>query len=250
MRRIPLLVTASLMLLAQEKPAFEVASIRISQQDDGQDIDSYQGLFRAHNVTARRLMALAYTLDMSEIVGGPKWLDSDRYDINAKIPAELAEQRPSRLPEMIESLLAERFQIQIHREQRQMPGYALVLDKKESKDKKGSKLQSSKTPEKGSDTHSNGRHLTATNVSMERFAQRLSREVMGVVVDRTGLKGGFDFELDWTPEKFALAAVPDAADGAPSIFVALPEQLGLRLESTKVAVSAVIVDRAEKPTTD
>jgi uncharacterized protein (TIGR03435 family) len=244
MRPILLLVTASLMLLAQEKPAFEVASIRISQRDDGQDIDSDQGLFRAHNVTARRLMALAYTLDMSAIVGGPKWLDSDRYDINAKIPAELAGQRPSRVPEMIESLLAERFQILIHREQRQMPGYALVVDKK------GSKLQSSKTPEKGSDTHSNGRHLTATNLTMERFAQRLSREVMGVVVDRTGLKGGFDFELDWTPEKVALAAGPDAADAAPSIFVALPEQLGLRLESTKVPVSAVIVDRAEKPTTD
>lgn len=85
---------------------------------------------------------------------------------------------------------------------------------------------------------------------MERFAQRLSREVMGVVVDRTGLKGGFDFELDWTPERLVLATVPDAADSAPSIFVALSEQLGLRLESTKVPVSAMVVDHAEKPTTD
>jgi uncharacterized protein (TIGR03435 family) len=113
--------TASLVLAQEKRPAFDVASIHTSQHDDGQDIDSDQGIFRAHNVTARRLMALAYTLDMSEIIGGPKWLDSDRYDINAKIPTEFAEQRPSRLPEMVESLLADRFQNEIHREQRSCP---------------------------------------------------------------------------------------------------------------------------------
>jgi uncharacterized protein (TIGR03435 family) len=234
--------TASLVLAQEKLPAFDVASIRMSQHDDGQDIDSDQGIFRAHNVTARRLMALAYTLDMSEIIGGPKWLDSDRYDINAKVPAEFAEQKPSRLPEMVESLLVDRFQIEIHRDRRQMSGFALVVDKK------GAKLRPSKNSEKGSETHSNGRHLIATNLTMENFTRRLSREVMGVVIDRTGLKGGFDFELDWTPEK--LAAVPDAADDAPSIFVALQEQLGLRLELAKVPVSAVAIDRAEKPETD
>ena len=234
--------TASLVLAQEKRPAFDVASIHMSQHDDGQDIDSDQGIFRAHNVTARRLMAIAYTLDMSEIIGGPKWLDSDRYDINAKIPAEFAEQRPSRLPEMVESLLADRFHTQIHREQRQMSGFALVADKK------GAKLQPSKNPEKGSETHSNGRHLIATNLTMENFTRRLSREVMGVVINRTGLKGGFDFELDWTPEK--LTAVPHEADGAPPIFIALQEQLGLKLESAKIPVSAVVIDRAEKPETD
>ena len=243
MKATVLLIATAFLLLAQEKrPAFDVASIRMSQTDDGQDIDSDQGLFRAHNVPVRRLMSLAYAVDMSEVLGGPKWLDSDRYDINAKIPAEFAAQRPSRLPELIESLLVDRFQLMAHREQRQMSGYALVVEKK------GAKLEPARHPDKGSESHSNGRHLTATNVTMDSLAKRLSREVMGVVVDRTGLKGGFDFELDWTPEK--LAAVPDASGDTPSVFVALQEQLGLSLESTKVPVFAVVVDRAERPSTD
>jgi len=226
----------------EKKAAFDVAAIRMSQQDDGQDVDSDQGLFRAHNLTAKRLISLAYTIDMSEIIGGPKWLDSDRYDINAKIPAEFAQQTSTRLPEMIEALLADRFQLVIHREQRQMSVYALLADKK------GTKLQPAKAPDKGSGSHSNGRHLVATNVSMENLAKRLSREVMGVVADRTGLTGGFDFELEWTPEK--ILGADAATDDRPSIFAALEEQLGLRLEPAKIPVSAVVVDKAEKPATD
>ncbi len=244
MKLTPLIIVAAMALgqTPEKKAAFDVVAIRMSPQDDGQDVDHDKGLFRAHNLTARRLMSLAYTLDVSEIIGGPKWLDSDRYDINAKIPAEFANANPSRLPEMIESLLADRFQLVIHREQRQMSGYALLADKK------GTKLQPAKAPGKESESHSTGRHLVATNVSMEGLAKRLSREVMGVVVDRTGLKGGFDFELEWTPEK--LLAADAASDDRPSIFAALEEQLGLRLEPAKIPVSAVVVDRAGKPNTD
>ncbi len=236
------ITTLTLGQTPKTKAAFDVAAIRMSQQDDGQDMDHDKGLFRAHNLTAKRLISVAYTVDMSEIIGGPKWVDSDRYDIDAKIPPEFAEARPNRLPEMIEALLADRFQLVIHREQRQMSGYALLADKK------GTKLQPAKAPDKGSESNSNGRHLVATNLSMESLAKRLSREVMGVVVDRTGLKGGFDFELEWTPEK--VLAADAATDDRPSIFAALEEQLGLRLEPAKIPVSAVVIDRAEKPATD
>lgn len=243
MKTILLFAAASSLLVAQEKrPAFDVAAIRLSQQDDGQDIDVDAGVFRAHNVTLKRLIALAYTVDMSEILEGPKWLDSDRYDINAKIPADFVGQRPSRVPDMIANLLAERFQLALHREPREIPGFALVVAKK------GPKLSPAKPDEKDSDMRSNGRHLIATNVPMEKFAKRLAREAGGPVEDRTGLQGGFDFELDWTPEK--LEAVQDLSSDMPSIFVALQEQLGLKLESAKIQGSAVVIDGAVKPAID
>lgn len=238
-----IIATASLAQTPEKKAALDVVAIRMSQQDDGQDVDSDQGLFRAHNLTAKRLISLAYTIDMSQVLGGPKWLDSDRYDINAKIPAEFAQQTGTRLPEMIESLLADRFQLSVHREPREVSGFALVTVKK------GPKMSPAKPEETGPGMHSNGRHLTATGVTMEALARRLAREAGGPVIDRTGLAGRFDFELDWTPERLA-AAVDTPADGPPSIFTALQDQLGLKLESSKVPVSAVIVDRAEKPQTD
>lgn len=137
---------------------------------------------------------------------------------------------------MIQSLLADRFQLIIHREPQQISGYALVVAKK------GPKMERAKPDQKDSHTDSNNTHLRAENVTMEAFANHLSYDIEKLVVDKTGLTGGFNFELDWVPER-----LESSSDDRTSIFTALQEQLGLKLESAKVSTLAIVVDRAEKP---
>jgi uncharacterized protein (TIGR03435 family) len=248
MKKAALSILMATLMLAQtpdsgKKVEFEVASIRVAKQDGNHDSDSDKGQFTTHNLTLKRLIAMAYDVDFNAILGGPAWVDSESYDINAKIPAEFAQQTRVMIPLMIQSLLGDRFQLAIHREPRQVAGYALVVAKK------GPKLEHAKGDEKDSSTHSTGAHLTAQNVTMEALAKRLSRmpDIGSVVVDKTGLSGGFDFELDWMPGLLKPGADSAADDDRPSIFSALQGQLGLRLESGKVPIQAIVIDRAERP---
>ncbi len=220
----------------EKRAEFEVASIRPAKDDGDHDTNTDKGFFRTHNLTLKRLIARAYAVDTRQILGGPNWMDSDSYDITARIPAEYAQQTREKVPEMIQSLLADRFQLIIHREPREVSGYALVVAKK------GPKMERAKPEETGSHADSNNTHLTAKNVTMEAFANHLSRDIGRLVVDRTSLTGGFNFELEWAPEK-----LESSSDERASIFTALQEQLGLKLESAKVTTLAIVVDRAEKP---
>jgi uncharacterized protein (TIGR03435 family) len=220
----------------EKRAEFEVASIRPAKDDGDHDTNTDKGFFRTHNLTLKRLIARAYAVDTRQIFGGPNWMDSDSYDITARIPAEYAQQTREKVPEMIQSLLADRFQLIIHREPREVSGYALVVAKK------GPKMERAKPEETGSHADSNNTHLTAKNVTMEAFANHLSRDIGRLVVDRTSLTGGFNFELEWAPEK-----LESSSDERASIFTALQEQLGLKLESAKVTTLAIVVDRAEKP---
>ena len=186
-------------------------------------------------------MAYAFDIDASEIFGGPKWMDSDGFDINAKIPEEFAHGgAQDKTAQMIQNLLARRFQMAIHREQRQISGYLLVVAKK------GPKIALAKADEKDTGMHTKNWHLVATNVTMEALAKYLTHYADKPVVDKSELSGGFNFELVWMPEK--LDTKPEAsADPRPSIFTAVQEQLGLRLESAQVPIQAIVIDRAEKP---
>lgn len=239
MKSIALLIALAAFALAQsqeKKAAFEVAAIHASKDDGDHDSSSDRGLFRAHNLTLKRLMSMAYEVDARQILGGPNWVDSDSYDVTARIPAEFAQRE--KLPELIQNLLADRFQLVVHREMRPISGYELVVVKK------GSKMEPSKPDQAGSNIRSRNTHLTAENVTMEAFARNLSRnrDVGELVVDKTGLTGGFKFELDWTPERS-----DPAIDGRPSVFTALQQQLGLKLDTAKIPILAVVIDRAEKP---
>ncbi len=224
----------------EKRAEFEVASIRPARDDGDHDSETDKGFFRTHNLTLKRLIARAYAVDTRQIFGGPNWIDSDSYDITARIPAEFAQQTREKVPLMLQSLLADRFQLIIHREPRELSGYALVVAKK------GPKMERAKPEETGSHADSNNTHLTAKNVTMEAFANHLSRDIGKVVVDKTGLMGGFNFELDWIPERLQSGPEP-SVDDRPSIFTALEQQLGLKLESAKVTTLAIVVDRAEKP---
>jgi bla regulator protein blaR1 len=228
----------------EKRAEFEVASIRRANDDGNHDIDSDEGMYRTHNLSLKRLIATAYEIDLRQIYGGPNWVDSESYDITAKFPKGAALTHEKVL-QMLQSLLADQFQLVIHREPRQISGYELVVAKK------GLKMERAKPDQKDSNVHSNSTHLKAENVTMEKLARSLSRnrDVGELVVDKTGLTAGFNFELDWSPEQ--PNSKPDASpDDRPSIFTALQEQLGLKLESAKIPIPAIVIDRAVKPEAD
>ncbi len=230
---------------SEKKPEFEVASVRPAKDDNSQDVTGRAGFFRTHNVTLKRLIAIAYHIDigedLGEVSGGPKWVYSDGFDVNAKIPDEFAHgPGAAATGQMLQSLLADRFQLVIHREQRQASGYALVVSAK------GPKMEPAKAGEKGQSMRSHNGRLTAVNATMQALAGHLSSAIEKPVVDHTGLTGGFNFELDWMPER--LSAKPEASsDSGPSIFTALQEELGLKLESAQVPIQVIVIDRAAKP---
>ncbi len=224
-------------------PAFEVASIKPSQAEQGNTTGSSgNGRYVLRNATLRRLMRGAYNVPETAIVGGPKWLDDQRYDVDAKAPAPAGDHD---LMIMLQSLLTERFKLQFHRETRSAPGYALVLAKG------GLKAQPT-APEASSKTMSSRGRIDAQGCTMAALAQRLSEAVHLPVADLTEAAGRFDFKLEWAIEdaraKQSNSDKPGAAAdvSGPSIFAALQEQLGLKLESRKVPTEVLVIDRAEK----
>lgn len=231
MRTATLLLIPALALA--QAPQFEVASIRVGVQDNNHSTDSDKGLFRTHNISLKRLIARAYDVDESEIFGGPDWTGSLGFDINAKIPEQYANKRQETLPLMLRDLLAGRFHLAVHQELREASGYFLVVAKK------GVKMTPAKNAKPGSHMNTHNTELVAEGVTMDTFARYLNSNLEMPVLDKTGLTGAFDFKMEW--------AGSDPSDDRPSLFTALQEQLGLRLESAKVPYSAVVIDHAEKP---
>ena len=162
-----------------------------------------------------------------------------RFDIEAKLPDDAS---PKSVNEMLQSLLEERFGLQLHREEKELPGYALVVAKTGPKMKENTDAES-----RGSFRMTRGR-ISAQKATMAPFADRLSQFVDLPVVDKTDLKGSYDFTLEWTPEESQPAST-DSPSG-PSVFTALQEQLGLRLQSQKLAVGIIVVDHAERVPTE
>ena len=232
---------------AAARPAFEVASIKPSEPG-GRGIQiriSPGGRFNCKNVTTKMLIQQAFGVQDFQISGGPGWLTSEHYDIVAK--AEGDEQiKPEQLRLMVQKLLADRFKLVIHRDTKELPVYALVVGKN------GPKLQEGQG--NGPMLRMGRGQLTGQKVGMEMFANNLAQHVGRTVIDKTGLKGEYDFKLEWTPDvsqplgpREAGAEAPPPADpGGPSIFAALQEQLGLKLESQKGPVEIIIIDSIEK----
>jgi uncharacterized protein (TIGR03435 family) len=236
-------------LLAQQAigpPAFEVASIRPSlDPSSGGGIYESTGRISAKNVTLRRCVRGAYDVPEPQVIGGPKWVDQDRYYIEATA-AEPAVGHE--LMRMLQTLLADRFKLVLHRERRTVPGYRLVLGKG------GLKAQAS-APDSGSAGNSRRGRIEAKGYSMAQLSLKLAEALKQPLLDATGVAGKFDFKLEWTPDD--MQAKPPSADqragnaleagAAPSIFEALQEQLGLKLESGKFPAEVLVIDSAEKP---
>ena len=140
---------------------------------------------------------------------------------------------------MLQALLAERFKLEVHREPKVMSAYALVVAK-------GGPKMTAVEAGKGSSMNTNNNHLTAKNTTMQRLADYLARQTGRPVVDQTELKGAFDFTLEWTPEE----SKSTSADAGPSLFTALQEQLGLKLQTHKLPVDILVVDHMERTPTE
>jgi uncharacterized protein (TIGR03435 family) len=239
-----LLLATRLVRAQTSAPAFEAATIKpAAPSPDGHTHINYppDDRFSAINITILSLMQWAYGMPERQILDGPPWLGTTRFDIQAKDDTgdqmkRLTWEQGSELKRrMVQALLADRFQLKLHQETRTLSAYDLVVSKG------GSKLQSSQAHGKSvgtSRTYFNGQGLTTTLI-----AQELSRIAGRAVIDKTNLTGRYDFKLQWTPDD-----APATEDSAPSLFTAIQEQLGLKLEPAKEPVPVLVIDHVDLPT--
>jgi uncharacterized protein (TIGR03435 family) len=253
------------------KLEFEVASVKPNKSGDDNSRLGLQpgGRITATNVALRLLIRNVYNVQAYQIVGEPDWIATERFDIEAKADRDYSPQSDGPAPELIammRNLLADRFKLVVHRETREMPVYALVLARADgtfgpqmrrvdvdcaAEAAKAMAARRGGTPPQPSDPSKvppcgarlrPGR-VMAGAAMLPQFARGLSGFVGRTVVDRTGLSGTFDIDLEWTPD-------PTADTTGPSLFTALQEQLGLKLESTRAPVEVLVIDRVERPMPD
>ena len=237
---------------AQEKPsrlAFDVISIKPAKPGGrGGGIKAMPGgqEYNAQNASVKMMISLMYKVPMWQIKGGPAWIESDGFDVEAKADHSY---NLDDLHAMFRNLLADEFKLRFHRETREGPVYALSVDKGGSKMKVNDSPQDFKIPiQPGPD-----RTFVATRVPMEYFAwflsQLLQREQRSVI-DQTGLTGTYDFTLAFLPDLqpgIEKENLPPALLDRPSLFDALKQQLGLKLEAKKGPVDYFVIDSAERP---
>ncbi len=260
MRRLCAAGALAVVALAQAPPstlAFEVASIKPSQP--GATVRGIRPApggqrYVAQSWPLRGFIYVAYRVKQEQVVGGPAWMDTDFFDMNAEAA------KPSTVDElhvMLQNLLAERFQLKFHHETKEMPVYALTLDKGGAKNLKPNQAKSGGDPwiDQATVKPLHGK-WTGKFAPMDFLAWRLSLILDRPVVDETGLKGGYDFELAFTRE-LPLGTNPNGLvngepidTSGPSVFDALREQLGLRLEAKRGPADILVIDHAEKPTAD
>ncbi len=225
-----LLPSIGILLLAQDPaPAFEVGSVKENKSGGRAGYDrSTPGRYTARNALLRNVIMSAYELDQRVLlIGGPKWIDSARFDIEAKAPAEA--DRPQ-VHRMLQSLLTERFHLEVRREKKELPVLFLVVAKN------GPKLRDPK--DRKPPTNDPEIHRLGVFGSTRGLTHLLSNLLERPVIDKTGITGSHDWSLNLRRED-----LPEAA-----IFGALEEQLGLKLESAKAFVDVLVIDRIEKPT--
>ena len=248
---------------ASDQPRFDVASLKINIANDGIVFNqSQKGRYTISGYTLAALIRSAYGVQEFQIVGGPDWMNSERFNIEATY-AE-APGVPARTDLMLRTLLEERFKLAVHNETRERPVYALVLARADRR--LGPQLQKSardcataKGPD-GCGSSVGPGFIRSRGRTMAQFAESLSRltntgsSLNRLIVDKTGLEGQYDVTLKFTPENIPPAGGPPppgfpAVDpNGPSIFTALQEQLGLKLDSQRAPVDVLVVDRAERLT--
>ena len=227
------------MVLVLSAQQFEVAVIRPTAAgvSAGTSFEVFDGgRMKITNEPVKLLIRAAFQLPNAQIVGGPAWLETDRYDIEAKTgrPGKIP---PGEMRPLLASLLADRFHLKFHREMRELTVYALVAAKGGVKLKPKGEGES-----RGMSTHPGpGKtQAVATAIPMGELAGYVGNRLGRIVVDRTGLSDSYDFKLEWAPDE-----TPDSP--APSLVTALREQLGLSLETQKSPVEVLVIDSLERP---
>jgi uncharacterized protein (TIGR03435 family) len=219
-----------------QRTAFDVTSVKPSLSGAPSTSDIQPGRFHCSNKSVAWLMWIAYNIQDNQLSNAPDWVRSVGFDIDARTEAASAAEMESHLGPLLQSLLEDRFHLKVHREDRQTTLYSLVAAKN------GPKLKPSDTsnPSMGNSLQDGKMVLKADGLSMGSFARFLSRQAGRPVADKTGLSGNYDVKLEWSPD-------PNPDSAAESIFSAIQEQLGLRIEATKGPVSFVVIDSVERP---
>jgi uncharacterized protein (TIGR03435 family) len=275
-----------------QSASFEVASVKHNKSGSMGVRLVFQpgGRLVAENVTLQFLIAAAYgdprPLADFQIIGGPKWITADRFNVIAKAegdPQPSNDGPPPIMFAMLRTLLADRFKVRMHEDTREMPIYTLVKAKNDGK--LGERLKPSTvdcaalmktagrdkppTPPSPTERPPCGMRMgfgsfSGGGITVTQLASTISRMpgINRVVLDRTGIDGAYDVDLQWTPDQLPprpAGGAPDAPirvngvdvdPNGPSIFTALQEQLGLKLESTKGPVHVIVIDAVDQPTDD
>jgi uncharacterized protein (TIGR03435 family) len=263
-------------------PTFEVASVKPNKSGDGPNRIGLQpgGRVTVTNMSLRSLIRFAYQFQDFQILGGPDWVGTDRFDITAKAEHDIPPSPPGTIGGgqlMMRSLLSERFKLALHAEKRELPIYELVLARNDGRLGPQLKLPAVDCQAMMNAARERGApppappagqrplcglriapgQMMAGGFPLSQLASALSQLTQRVVVDRTGLAGNFDFELTFTPDQTMMrggpppgVTLPAIDPDGPSIFTALQEQLGLKLEPSQGPVDVLIIDRVEAPTPD
>jgi uncharacterized protein (TIGR03435 family) len=238
--------------LAHAQPLhFEVATITLSRgEDKGMITISPGGTLRMGGATLKRLAAMAYGMNEDEIKGGPAWIGKEAYDVTAKpeppdpggATAAPGNAAWKRMQQRLQSLLAERFGLVVHKDAKSGPILALVVAKG------GSRLQPTKQEGVPPGTMRSPTQIVGRAGTTQMLATVLTNWLGRPVEDRTGLDGNYDYTLTYAPDPHPLADAPPA-DGVvgPSVFTALEEQLGLKLEPARGSIETLVIDRVQKP---
>jgi uncharacterized protein (TIGR03435 family) len=270
-------VCAFVGVASAQAPAFEVASVKPNKSGDvGAMISGPRpGSFITRNAPLDRIIIYAFGVKDYQLDGVPAWARDDRFDIVGKYP-EGPTPPPQQVALMVQALLAERFKLQTHAETRQGPAYALMLARRDGR--LGPRLKPTTVDcaayiterrAAGQVVSANGVGDAAlcTGVMSNRFikmsvrpisilASALANQVGRPVIDQTGLTGSFEYNLEWSPGPFTATPAADGVassaqpDDSVSLFTALEEQLGLKLESTTAPSDALVIDHIEQPTPD
>jgi bla regulator protein blaR1 len=274
----PLRAQTTQVVPVENAPAFDVVSIRENTSGEaGQTSRRLPGgRMVMNNLPLRTLIISAFGLQPQQLAGGPAWIDSARYDITAQASGEFAATEPGTVGPMnlmMQRMLADRFRLAVHTERRELPIYTLTMARSDRRlgprirtaaidcqaamNEMMKQAQGSGAPPAPPQRPDGGPgcgmrmapgSLTAGGTSMAALARLLAVPVGRLVLDRTGLDGGFDFDLEFTADPPAGASpAPSQNPDAPSIFTALDEQLGLKLEAVRAPVEVLVIDRVERP---
>ena len=262
MKRLAFLVLCSLTtLLAAQQPAprFEVASVKPNNSDAAPFMNvPSAGTVMITSVPLLNIVTNAHGVPPFRIVGAPGWIARERFDISARIPDNSS---AAQIRLMLQSLLADRFKLMARRETREQPLYAVVVARADGRLGPRLKASSAECASTGSSSAPlpfspespcgvlfgvgpAGGRIVSKGQPLARVMSALSMAVSRGVVDRTGLQGPFDVDLQWSSD-----AAPAISD-SPSIFTALQEQLGLRFEPTTGPIDVLVIESVERPTPD
>lgn len=245
-----------------QEPSFDVASVKVNTSGDPvsrMSAPAGTGRFEVTNARVRLLILNAYGIPDFQLLGGPSWIDSVNVDVTGITSATATRDDISR---MTRTLLADRFNLVVHREQREMPVYALVVARGDGRlgpamraantDCAAATAKGGAAPQLPSGqllctTRMTPTTINAGGMTMTRLAQQLSGIVSRVVTDETKLTGPYDLQLSFAPERPLPPAAPPADPNLPSIFAALQEQLGLKLDARRGMVDVLVIDRIDPP---